>query len=371
MLKNRYLLPLIALSAISISSAAAFFSVYGLSKVFAGASLAVIIMASVLEFSKIITAFSLHQTRDRIPSSLKAYLTAAVLILMVITSAGIYGFLSNAYQLTANKDKIVSSEISIIEAKVQTTVSRLEDFKTERSSLINEISELRKGLSSGTTVEYIDKNTGQKVSTSSAAIRKSLESQLDDAILRRNDIDKQIENLSAQADSFKISILEKQVNNTAATELGPLVYLAKVTGMEMDKVVNYFILLIVIVFDPLAICLVIAISFLIKKPSEESPGEVNQNEEEEVKEMDIFLPEKNKEDNLPSKKNLPRFRIATEKKLVPTKKIVDNGQTVRSVKEEQKNVIEIIREEGVDQNMSVEDYRKLFQEYLDSLENTK
>jgi hypothetical protein len=266
--KKNLILVLVILSALTISGAAAYFSVYGLSKLFAGAGVAVIIMASVLEVSKLITAFTLHERKDVLPKLLKVYLGIAVVVLMIITSAGIYGFLSNAYQITATKNTIVEKEVSIIDAKVENLSTRLSDYQNERESIVSDIRELRTGLSSGTQVSYIDKNSGEKITTSSASIRKSLEVQLEDATKRRDLVSKNIEEISAQIDSLKIGILDKQLNNDAAAELGPLIYLSNITGIEMDRVINYFILMIIFVFDPLAICLVISISYLSESKRE-------------------------------------------------------------------------------------------------------
>ena len=102
-MKNKLLPYLIALSALSVSASAAFYSVYGLSMLFAGASLQVIIMASALEASKLVVASLLYQYWDELNKFIKIYLTIAVFILMAITSGGIYGFLSGAYQETANQ----------------------------------------------------------------------------------------------------------------------------------------------------------------------------------------------------------------------------------------------------------------------------
>lgn len=272
--KKNLILVLVILSALTISGAAAYFSVYGLSKLFAGAGVAVIIMASVLEVSKLITAFTLHERKDVLPRLLKIYLGIAVVVLMIITSAGIYGFLSNAYQITATKNTIVEKEVSIVQAKIDNLTVRLSDSQNERESIVNDIRELRTGLSSGTQVSYIDKKSGEKITSSSSSIRKSLEVQLEDATKRRDLVSKSIEDLSAQIDTLKISILDKQLNNDAAAELGPLIYLSNITGVAMDKVINYFILMIIFVFDPLAICLVIAISYLSDNKKELKPNTV-------------------------------------------------------------------------------------------------
>jgi hypothetical protein len=267
MLKEKFVLFLVTLSALLLSASAAFFSVYGLSKVFAGAGISVIIMASVLEGSKLIAAYSLHQNKDILPTSLKTYLSVAIVVLMLITSAGIYGFLSNAYQITSNKNNIAESKINIVRAKSNNLTTRLKSLEDEKESIIKDITELRNGLSNGTMVSYIDKKSGEKVTSSSSETRKSLESQLNDATKRRDNVSDKIEEISSQVDGFEISILNMETNNDAAAELGPIIYLSKVTNLPMDNLMNYFILMIIFVFDPFAITLVITVSYLVNNLS--------------------------------------------------------------------------------------------------------
>ena len=267
MLKEKFVLFLVTVSALLLSASAAFFSVYGLSKVFAGAGISVIIMASVLEGSKLIAAYSLHQNKDILPKSLKTYLSIAIVVLMLITSAGIYGFLSNAYQITSNKNNIAESKINIVRAKSNNLITRLKSLEEEKESIIKDITELRNGLSNGTMVSYIDRKSGEKITSSSSETRKSLESQLNDATKRRDNISDKIEDISSQVDGFEISILNMETNNDAAAELGPIIYLSKVTNIPMDNLMNYFILMIIFVFDPFAITLVITVSYLVNNLS--------------------------------------------------------------------------------------------------------
>ena len=112
---KRKLFPLvIALSALAVSGSAAFYSVFGLSKLFAGASTQVIIMAGRLEFAKLVVASLLYQYWDSINKVLRSYLAAACFILIIITSGGIYGYLSGAYfkdNLLANPAHIHSDQV--------------------------------------------------------------------------------------------------------------------------------------------------------------------------------------------------------------------------------------------------------------------
>ena len=108
---------IILILALLVAGCAAYFSVWGLSQLFSGASMSVIIMASVLEFSKIASTTALHNYWNKLNKSLKYYLVIAVAVLMLITSAGIYGFLSNAYQKTANQLEIEKGEVGILDNK--------------------------------------------------------------------------------------------------------------------------------------------------------------------------------------------------------------------------------------------------------------
>ena len=116
-MKKRLFPFLIGLSALAVSGSAAFYSVFGLSKLFAGASLQVIIMAGSLEFAKLVTASLLYQYWDTINKFMRFYLSVAVFVLMVITSGGIYGFLSGAYQETATKSEFLDKSLLVLQTK--------------------------------------------------------------------------------------------------------------------------------------------------------------------------------------------------------------------------------------------------------------
>ena len=131
-MKKKLLPWIIALSALSVSGSAAFYSVTGLGKMFAGASLQVMVLAGSLEFAKLVTASLLYQYWKKLKLGLKLYLSIATLILIIITSAGIYGFLSSAYQETSfkvqNQDKniqILDKNISIIKTEITNYESQI------------------------------------------------------------------------------------------------------------------------------------------------------------------------------------------------------------------------------------------------------
>ena len=260
-IKKRIFPSIIALSALSVSASAAFYSVTGLSKLFAGASLEVLIMAGSLEFAKLVIASLLYQYWDRLNKALKAYLSIATFVLVLITSMGIYGFLSAAYQETATQAGIVEKEIALLELKRDRFEADRIYYKVDKESLSEDIAELRKALSSGTTVQYVDKETGQVITTTSRSTRQAFEKQLDVAIKERNVIAKKLEAATDSVSSIEIKILEVESTSETTSELGPLKYISKLTGISMDKIVNLLLLTIIFVFDPLAISLVIAANY--------------------------------------------------------------------------------------------------------------
>ena len=133
---------LIAFSALSVSASAAFYSVTGLSKLFAGASLEVIIMAGSLEVSKLVIASLLYQYWDTLIGWLKYYLSIACFILVIITSAGIYGFLSAAYQETANKANVVDKEIAFLSKQKDFYQEDVDRYEEELRLISQNISNL-------------------------------------------------------------------------------------------------------------------------------------------------------------------------------------------------------------------------------------
>jgi hypothetical protein len=221
-------------------------------KLFAGAAFAVGVMATSLEVSKLVIASLLYQYWDKLNTVLKIYLTVAVVILILITSMGIYGFLSSAYQDVSNKDQVTTQQITTLETKKKLYEGTRDNILKEKQSL----SDLRGSLSKGSTTQYTD-NKGNLVVRSNNASIKQLDktSQSDDKLSNKVDI------VNDSIFSIENKILAIKNNSTSASELGPLKYLSGLTGVGMDSIINYLLLVIIFVFDPLAIALVIAANF--------------------------------------------------------------------------------------------------------------
>lgn len=266
---------IIALSALSVSASAAFYSISGLSKLFAGAAFAVIVMAASLEVAKLVIASLLYQYRKSLPTFLKYYLSIACFVLILITSMGIYGFLSAAYQETAAKAGSIDSQIALIETRRDNTKEQLSVYTGEKESINKAVADLRSGLANN-VIQYTN-SEGILVTTTSSSTRRALEKQLDQAIDRQTIINNRVDGLNTQLFEYETEIVEVSTNNDIAGELGPLKYLSGLTSIPMDKIINYLLLTIIFVFDPLAIALVIAANFafgtITKKYKENIYGE--------------------------------------------------------------------------------------------------
>jgi hypothetical protein len=272
---------IIAFSALSVSASAAFYSISGLSKLFAGASFEVIVMASSLEISKLVIASLLYQYWNTINKVLRTYLMVATVILIFITSMGIYGFLSAAYQETANKAGNIDAQVSLVEVKRDNIKEQLTVYTLEKENITKAIADLRAGLANN-IIRYKDKD-GNMITSTSTATRNALEKQLDQAVTRQTDVNLKVDELNTQLFEYETQIVEIKTGSDLAGELGPLKFISSLTGIAMDKIINVLLLVIIFVFDPLAISLVIAANFafaqinLTKEPEvEEQPQEEQQ-----------------------------------------------------------------------------------------------
>ena len=254
------------LSTFALAGSAAYYSVYGLSSLFAGAKTEVIIMAGALEFSKLILASYLHNHWKK-AGWMKWYLTLAVGILMLITSAGIYGFLTSAYQSTADKLGTTDKLVEVVELKKGRFQEQLTYYNDEKNKLNQSINDLRSGLANNNQ-SRVDRN-GNVITSTSSSQRRALESQLNSAVQQRESISLKIEAMADSITKLDLEVLDLQTNNEVAAEVGPLRYMSEITGKPMNIIVNWFTLLIVFVFDPLAISMVIALNKLTTKEKEE------------------------------------------------------------------------------------------------------
>jgi hypothetical protein len=249
---------LVGFSAIIIAGCAAFFSVTGLGVLFSGSSVAVMVMASSLELAKLVAATYLKQKWDEIKGFNKWYLTSAVIVLMLITSAGIFGYLSNAFQQQNLELQKVDRDIAVYQTRITKNENEITRFTTQ----INNLQQIRNSQEANLS-KQIDKD--KSTARVSQMIRNA-----DKEIAT---ISQRIDELSKENNVALDSINAIKNNNIELEkEVGGFRFVAEAFGFELNTVVKFFILLIVIVFDPLAVALIIAFNGLIgigKKKEEE------------------------------------------------------------------------------------------------------
>lgn len=253
---KRYFPFILLIASLSLAFSAAYYSVFGLSRLFSSQFLAVTILAGTLEASKLITASYLHRAWKTISGLIKFYLTTAVVILMFITSLGIYGFLVSAYQDTAYKLSNLESKVANIESKKSRYQTQLNAVTTDKNQVNANIQTLTSALSTNQQ-QRVDRN-GNVITTTSAANRKAYEKQLEFSMKRLDELSKRETTFSDSVTALESQIIELQTTSDVAAEIGPLKYIAKITGKEMDTIVNWLIIALILVFDPLAVLLLIS-----------------------------------------------------------------------------------------------------------------
>jgi len=281
---------LIAFSALSVSASAAFYSVSGLSKLFAGASLEVIIMAGSLEFAKLVTASLLYQYWDTINKTLRTYLSISTVVLVLITSMGIYGFLSAAYQETYSKLSTIENQKGFIQKKIDFYQNDVNRYDEEIERISSNISTLSNAKASTIQVRDTSVSGGFRQTISTTELRMA-QSRINIEEENRKLAQEKRTVASDSLQKFQLQVLELDNNNDVAGELGPLQYLSSLTGYSMDKIMNILLLVIIFVFDPLAISLVIAANFAFDKAYPKRKYRKNLYQEQvEIVEDDFDLP---------------------------------------------------------------------------------
>ena len=236
---------LVGLSALLIAGSAAFFSVFGLSKLFAGATFAVIIMASSLEFGKLVAASFLYRYWDKINFLQKFYMSLATVILILITSAGIFGFLSNAYQGATVEFEKESTALIFKE-------DRLKQLQEDKVYLKEELQD---------AIEELPDN----YRTARRKLREDYQPQI-------SEINKQLIDLKGEIGTLKTALVETGV------DVGPVIYLARTFQTDIDTVVKFFIFVLIFVFDPMAVMFIISYNVALEHRDEDesSPPRVTE-----------------------------------------------------------------------------------------------
>ena len=276
---------LLGLSALFLASCGAFFSVKGIGLLFSGSFYAAIVMASSLEFGKIMATSFLYRYWKKINNIIKSYLLAAVVVLMGITSLGIFGFLSQAFYSTKSNIDGIESQVSLLEAKKSSLKDQIasnnERIKTLTETRKNQENNLSKVLDQSTTTtvtksgglfgndtqeKVVDKKSVELKSKTLEGMQTSISS-LESNVEKINSINV---NLLSEINSLDTSIidLKKQISKS---DIGTYKFIAEAFNLKIETVVKLFILIIVAVFDPLAVCLLLAYNISTNRKEETTP----------------------------------------------------------------------------------------------------
>jgi len=275
----------VGIVALSLAGCAAFFSIVGLAKLFAGAAVAVIVMTSTLEASKLVIASFLYRFWTIVNKTLRFYLLIAITIIALITSIGIYGFLSGAYQTTKSKYDLTRTQTDSLSTQKLYFESSANTFKTQLESKNIQLTNLT-SIRNSQELRATQLVTSNRSSRSADRSAKETDASIKTLNKDIDELNKKVIAYSDSASKTQVSITQLGLKNEISSELGSLAYISRVLNVDMDSVVNVLILLFIIVFDPLAICMVLAFNFMSKNsednnPKEEPQKEINFPEEDE------------------------------------------------------------------------------------------
>ncbi len=246
---------LVGISAVIVAGCAAYFSVTGLGVLFAGASISVMVMAGALEFAKLVAATYLKQEWDTIKGFNKWYLATSVATLMLITSAGIFGYLSNAFQQQNLELQKVERDIAVYQTQITKNDAEIARYTTQLTNQQNIRNSQEANLSKQIDKDKSTSRVSQMIRTADKEIAS---------------VSKRIDELTIQNNVALDSINAIKNNNIELErEVGGFRFVAEAFNVPLNDVVKFFILIIVLVFDPLAVALIIAFNGLIMRRKEE------------------------------------------------------------------------------------------------------
>ena len=238
---------LLGLAALLVAGSAAYFSVLGIATLFSGSFYQVVVMAGALEFGKLVATSYLYRYWNKTTWFLKVYLLIAVLILMGITSLGIFGYLSAAYQVNSSKFSQIDSQITLL-------VQQKEGFEKEIEQINSRVDTLNKSRASQ------EQRLPNLSSKAAAPIYKDIEKSGAE-IQKLNERVTEIQQNKTEKDN---QIIQLKMEISKAKDIGTFKFVADAINKPLDTVVTVFILILICVFDPLAVSLVLAFNVATK-----------------------------------------------------------------------------------------------------------
>ena len=384
MKRNWIFIILLSMAALSLGGTAAYFSVYGLTKLFAAAGIGITILAASLEFAKLITVSYVYRFWKNIKKGLRFFYVFAVVFIMLLTSIGIYGFLTGAYQQSANKIQLRDAHIQIADNKRKLFVDQLDRINKSiqnSNDRINTLSGIRSQQEN-----RLDNLYNQNY----VSVAKRTETQItgsDDQIkILNNDITDKMRQTTAINDSigFYDQRIAELKNSDISNEIGPYKFVADITGLPIDRIVNIVAILIILVFDPLAIALLIGINQLtfanspLYKNEEKKIENTSDNIEPPDNSPPANSPLYNNEEKEIEKNIITKFfkKKDTEIPIIKTEESKEEVKTeVKEAEEVKEKVAETITEleevkEAEDVKVEVTEIITELEEVIEQTENT-
>jgi len=243
---------MLILAAITIAGAAEFFSVYGLAHTFSGVFWSVVIMGGALGFGKLVGLSFLYRYWKQTPIVLRTYLTVGIISLMILTSVGIFGYMSAGYQQDSLPLKQMNEQITLLQGE--------KDRLIDRKKQIDDLLAKAPAISATTNKNgEIDPNATRAINAATRA-REQANAQYKveqrEATQRITELDKQLLTLKQQQIATNVHI-------------GPITYIAEAFGLSPDNATKYLVLMIIFVFDPMAVALTLAANIAIRIREEE------------------------------------------------------------------------------------------------------
>jgi len=265
MLKHKLFQILLGLTTLLLASCVAYISVIGLVKIYAGVGILGIVIFSIIELSKIVGVTYIQRYWKYLTNIKKFIYILLVVGVMAITSFSVYGFLMGSYQATSTNLNHINSKVQVIETKKEYLNKEIGGFEKQinfRDKRINSLSELRSQQEVRLDTLYQRKDW--KSYQQAKDVEKTIKEANNDIDLLNVEISKFNGKISLLTDSisnYEIQIIDLQ-DNDYISDLGPLLYLSKMTGKDMDKLINIPTIVMIFLLDPFAIALLIAFNHI-------------------------------------------------------------------------------------------------------------
>lgn len=272
------------LTALGLSGVSAYYSVVGLAQIFPGSFWPIVFMGSVLEASKLVTVSWLYNNWKQCPFLIKSYLSIAVIILMLITSMGIFGFLSKAHLEHSADNAPLVDKIALLDEKIKT---EKENVEANRKA-IKQYDEV--------VDQTMGRSTDEKGAATAQAIRRSQQKDRTRILQEIQQSQSVIAKYSEERAPLSTELKKVEADIGPIKYIAALAYGSEATGDVIDKAVRMVIMLIIVVFDPLAILLLIAYNMSIKQKENvedffERAKENARKLDEDAKQVDDVIPE--------------------------------------------------------------------------------